>query len=90
MISIRKEIAAIENGKADKLDNVLKNAPHTMDEVTADAVEPRLQPRAGRLPQRAPTRLEILEVREPRDMPYGDRNLVCTCPPIEAYEEQHA
>jgi glycine dehydrogenase len=87
MIAIREEIREVENGIADKTDNVLRNSPHTVTEVTADdwnhgysrqkAAFPlnwqdhKFWPCVGRV-----------------DNAYGDRNLICTCPPLENYEEE--
>jgi glycine dehydrogenase len=86
LIAIRKEIAAVVDGKADAKDNVLKNAPHTADVVSAnewthpysreDAAYPLPFVRASKV---WPSVSRI-------DNPYGDRNLICSCPPIEAYE----
>jgi glycine dehydrogenase len=85
MIAIREEIRAIENGSMDKASNPLKHAPHTMHVVTADAWSRPYPREQAAFP--APW------VREHKfwpsvgrvDNPYGDRNLVCTCPPMEAY-----
>jgi glycine dehydrogenase len=87
MIQIRAEIDDVIAGRADARDNVLKNAPHTAEEVTADewthpytreqAAYPLPFVRAGKF-WPAVSRV---------DNPYGDRNLVCACPPIEAYAE---
>jgi glycine dehydrogenase len=87
LIAIRAEIAAIEAGQADKQTNILKNAPHTLDDlVDADwdrpysreqAVFPTLETRAGKC---WPTVNRI-------DNAYGDRNLVCSCLPMDAYSE---
>jgi glycine dehydrogenase len=88
MISIREEVAAIENGTADKADNVLKNAPHTASMVTAD------EWKHGYSRQQAAFPLPF--VRAAKFWPsvgrindtYGDRNLVCACIPTEAYATQ--
>jgi glycine dehydrogenase len=85
MIGIRGEIRDIETGKIDKLNNPLKHAPHTMHVVTADAWDRPYSRETGAFP--------LAWVREHKfwpsvgrvDNPYGDRNLVCTCPPMEAY-----
>jgi glycine dehydrogenase len=88
MLSIRKEIAAIENGTADKADNILKHAPHTQFIITADDwTRPYTR-------QEAAFPLEY--VKENKFWPsisrvnntYGDRNLVCTCEPVESYMEE--
>lgn len=86
MIAIRKEIKAVEDGKADKADNVLKNAPHTSAVATAndwshpytreEAVFPAAWVKSGKF---WPSVGRVNNT-------YGDRNLVCACLPIEAYE----
>ena len=90
LIAIRGEIQAIVDGAVDPVDNVLKNAPHTAAEATADvwshpytreqAVYPRPFVRANKF---WPAVGRI-------DDAHGDRNLICACPPIEAYQEQES
>ncbi|WP_110994881.1 aminomethyl-transferring glycine dehydrogenase [Pseudomonas sichuanensis] len=86
MICIREEIRAVENGTLDKLDNPLKNAPHTAFELVGEwrhgysrdlAVYPlatlresKYWPPVGRV-----------------DNVYGDRNLACACPPLSSYQD---
>ncbi|HNE82212.1 MAG TPA: aminomethyl-transferring glycine dehydrogenase subunit GcvPB, partial [Flavobacteriales bacterium] len=85
MIGIRQEIAALEQGKADKLDNVLKNAPHTSEEVcgnTWDHAYPREQ---AAFPANVNREWKYWPVVSRVDNAYGDRNLICVCPPIEEY-----
>ena len=87
LIAIRAEIQAIVDGAADPVDNVLKNAPHTAAEATADvwshpyareqAVYPRPFVRADKF---WPAVGRI-------DDAHGDRNLICACPPIAAYQD---
>ena len=87
MIAIRGEIREIEEGKADRSANVLKNAPHTAAAVVADAWTMPY----GREKAAFPTPW----VREHKFWPavgrvnnaYGDRNLFCVCPPVEEYAE---
>jgi glycine dehydrogenase len=90
LLSIRKEIAAIENGTADKADNVLKHAPHTQFIITAnDWTRPYTRQEAA---------FPLDYVKENKFWPsisrvnntYGDRNLVCTCEPVESYMEVEA
>ncbi len=90
LVSIRAEVKEIEDGKADREDNVLKNAPHTADMVVADTWKfsyPR-EKAAYPVPWLRtrkfwPTVARINSV-------YGDRNLICACPPIEEYEPKDA
>jgi glycine dehydrogenase len=85
MIKIREEIRDIEAGKVDKLNNPLKNAPHTMHVVSDDAWSKPYSRQQAAFP--------LPWVRDHKfwpsvgrvDNPYGDRNLVCTCPPMEEY-----
>lgn len=86
MIAIREEIRAVEQGRLDKEDNPLKNAPHTAAELVGEwhhgysreqavypvqsLVEAKYWPPVGRV-----------------DNVYGDRNLICACPSIEAYQD---
>lgn len=87
LIQIHEEIMSIDNGSADKTDNVLKNAPHSLQVITADEWRHTYTRSQAAFP------LEYL--RENKFWPavsrvnntYGDRNLICTCEPIEAYEE---
>lgn len=90
LLSIRAEIKAIEEGKADKADNVLKHAPHTQFVVTADEWNHAYTRQQAAFP--------LAYVKENKFWPsvsrvnntYGDRNLVCTCEPVSAYVEQEA
>jgi glycine dehydrogenase len=86
MIAIREEIREIEEGKADRKDNLLKNAPHTVFALTTDEwTHPYSRQRA--VYPDAWTRENKFWAAVGRiDQAYGDRNLVCTCPPMEAYQ----
>jgi len=85
MIQIRKEIADVVAGTADPKDNVLKHAPHTAAAVMAsDWTHPYSREQAA---------FPLPFVRANKfwpsvgriDNPYGDRNLFCSCPPVEAF-----
>jgi len=85
MIAIRGEIQAVIDGKADPGDNVLKNAPHTAGAVaSADWPHPYTREQAAfplpfvRANKHWPSVGRI-------DNPYGDRNLMCSCPPVAEY-----
>jgi glycine dehydrogenase len=87
MIAIRREIQDVIEGKADPKDNVLKNAPHTASAVSADDwSHPYSRAKAAyplpfvRVAKFWPSVGRI-------DNPYGDRNIMCSCPPVAAYEE---
>jgi glycine dehydrogenase len=87
MIAIRAEIAAIAAGQLDRADNPLKHAPHTAREVMADVwmhAYTRAQA-AFPLPWVAASKYWPPVKRV--DNVYGDRNLVCTCAPLEAYAQ---
>ncbi len=87
MIAIRAEIGAIGAGKLDRVDNPLKHAPHTAREVMADVwthAYPRGQA-AYPLPWVAAAKYWPPVKRV--DNVYGDRNLICTCAPLEAYAQ---
>ncbi|HET6618220.1 MAG TPA: aminomethyl-transferring glycine dehydrogenase, partial [Gemmatimonadota bacterium] len=87
MAAIRDEIREIENGIADPDDNLLKNAPHTLAVVTADEwTHPYSRERAA-LPVPEAAEHKVWPAVGRVDAAYGDRNLMCTCPPIHEYEE---
>ena len=88
MIAIRKEIKEIENGHADKANNLLKNAPHTADCIINRSWTYPYSPQEAAYP--------LPYVRENKfwvsvrrvDNAYGDRNLRCACPSIEDYQSE--
>jgi glycine dehydrogenase len=90
LISIREEIAEIERGISDRKDNVLKNAPHTLNEITKDEWNHSYT--------RSKAAFPLPYIRDKKfwasvgrvDNAYGDRNLVCACPPIEQYSDSFA
>ena len=85
LIAIREEIADIEAGRADREDNVLINAPHTAMMVTAsDWPHPYSREQAA-YPASWVRRHKYWPPVGRIDNAYGDRNLVCTCVPVEAY-----
>jgi glycine dehydrogenase len=84
MISIRREIAAIEAGKADRADNVLKNAPHTARAVTADEWHHPYGREQAAFPAAWVRENKFWPAVGRIDNPYGDRNLFCSCPPVGA------
>ncbi|MCF6184656.1 MAG: aminotransferase class V-fold PLP-dependent enzyme, partial [Bacteroidales bacterium] len=86
MISIYNEIQDVKNGKADKDDNVLKNAPHSEQTLIADEWEHSYsrEQAAYPLPFIRENKFQIPVGRI--DDAYGDRHLMCTCDPVESYE----
>ena len=88
MISIRKEIKEIEEGKFDKVDNVIKNAPHTCKLVVADNWTKPYSRQKAAYPLNWVRDNKFWPSVAKVDSAYGDRNLVCACPPIESYMEE--
>ncbi len=90
LIAIREEIRALAEGRLDPQDNPLKNAPHTLEEVSGDNWSHAYSRQQAAMP--------LPWVRERKFWPwvarvdnsYGDRNLICTCPPVSAYAEEEA
>ena len=86
MISIRKEIAEIEDGQVDRSDNVLKNAPHTAAQVIqTEWVHKYSREKAAFLcrgSENASIGPPVARINEVQ----GDRNLICSCPPIDSYK----
>ncbi|HEX6013514.1 MAG TPA: aminomethyl-transferring glycine dehydrogenase [Geminicoccaceae bacterium] len=86
MIAIREEIREVERGSADRADNLLKRAPHTADLLLGEWARPYAKERAF---------FPVPAVREDKYWPpvgrvdnaYGDRHLVCACPPTEEYQQ---
>ncbi len=87
LIAIRKEIEAVVSGKVDPKDNVLKNAPHTADELTADSWTHPYSRQEAAYPLPFVRANKFWPSVGRIDNPYGDRNLVCSCPPLESYIE---
>ena len=90
MIAIRDEIREIESGEADSQDNLLKRSPHTLREVTADEWNRPYSRERAAFPSAATRRHKVWLYVGRVDGAYGDRNLVCTCPPIEEYTSEPA
>ncbi|WP_146345859.1 aminomethyl-transferring glycine dehydrogenase [Falsiphaeobacter marinintestinus] len=86
MLAIREEIRAIENGKMDAENNPLKNAPHTMEDLVRDWDRPYTREQ-GCFPRGAFRVDKYWPPVNRVDNAFGDRNLVCSCPPMEDYAE---
>lgn len=85
MISIRNEIAEVETGLSDKLNNVIVNAPHTQKVICADDWT-RPYPRSkAAFPLSWVNDNKFWPSVGKVDNAYGDRNLICSCAPIESY-----
>ncbi|NUQ80152.1 MAG: aminomethyl-transferring glycine dehydrogenase [Bacteroidetes bacterium] len=90
LLSIREEIREIEQGVADRVDNVLKNAPHTVGRVTADSWTHAYS--------RSKAAWPLPYLKEKKFWPsvarvnnaHGDRTLICSCPPVSEYMTSHS
>jgi glycine dehydrogenase len=87
MIAIRAEIAAIAEGRADRSDNPLRNAPHTATETMADTWRHAYSRQLAAYPIPGLADAKYWPPVKRVDNAYGDRNLVCTCAPLTAYAE---
>jgi glycine dehydrogenase len=88
MKSVWKEIDEVKRGVADKDDNVLHNAPHTASVITADKWEHKYERQRAAFPLKWVYENKFWPTVGRIDDGYGDRNLVCTCAPIESYREE--
>ncbi|WP_375568045.1 aminomethyl-transferring glycine dehydrogenase [Ahrensia marina] len=86
MLAIREEIADIENGRIDALNNPLKNAPHTMEDLVKEWDRPYSR-ETGCFPVGAFREDKYWPPVNRVDNVWGDRNLTCTCPPMTDYAE---
>ena len=86
MLGIAREIADIETGKSDPENNVLRNAPHTVEDLVGDWERPYSR-EAACFPAGAFRVDKYWPPVNRVDNVYGDRHLVCTCPPIESYSK---
>jgi glycine dehydrogenase len=85
MIAIRAEIQAIASGESDRLNNPLKNAPHTAETVISDTWERPYTREQAAYPAFWTREAKFWPAVSRIDNAFGDRNLVCTCPSLEAY-----
>ena len=90
LISIRAEVAEIESGTSDRYDNVLKNAPHTLGRITADEWKHAYTREKAAYPAEWTRDYKFWPAVSRVESAYGDRNLVCSCPPTDAYAEAEA
>ncbi len=87
LLAIRNEIRSIENGTADKTDNPLKNAPHTQAVITADEWNHAYGRQQAAFPLQYVKHNKFWPSVARVNNTFGDRNLICTCEPTEAYME---
>jgi len=86
MIAIRGEIRAVEQGELDREDNPLKHAPHTAEMVTADRWPHKYHREQAAYPLPSLRKQKYWPPVSRADNVYGDKNLMCGCPPVSAYE----
>ena len=87
MIAIREEIREVELGTADRERNVLTMSPHTLEDVIDDGWDRPYSREQAAFPTPDTRRSKLWPAVGRIDSAYGDRNLVCVCPPIEEYED---
>lgn len=90
MIAIREEIKEIEAGTADPANNVLKNAPHTAEVITGDAWNLPYTRQKAAYPLTFVKEQKFWPAVQRIDNAYGDRNLICSCIPVEQYATEAA
>jgi glycine dehydrogenase len=90
LIAIRYEITSIEEGKSDKIDNPLKNSPHTVAVVTANDWDHRYSRQTAAFPLPYVAEYKFWPSVGRVNDSYGDRSLICACPPLEAYADEAA
>ena len=88
LIAIRKEISDVESGALDKINNPLKNAPHTAAVVTGNDWEHTYSRQTAAFPLPYVAAYKFWPSVGRVNDSYGDRSLVCACPPIESYMEE--
>ncbi len=89
-LKIKEEINKIQSGKYDKIDNPLKNAPHTHVELASNKWDHKYEREEAAYPSQF---LRIAKYWPPVarvDNVYGDKNLFCTCPSIDEYKDSAA
>ena len=87
MNSIYEEIDKIKKGEFDPIDNPIKNAPHTIHEISSDKWEHKYTRQEAVFPHPYLLNNKYWPPVSRIDNVYGDRNLFCTCPPIDDYED---
>jgi glycine dehydrogenase len=90
LLSIREEIREIEQGNVDKQNNLLKNAPHTQQVITANEWTFSYTRQQAAFPLEYVKANKFWPSVSRINNTFGDRNLICTCEPVSAYEESVA
>jgi len=83
LLSIRSEIKAVEEGKVDKVNNVLKNSPHTLKLIMSDKWDKPYTRQQAAFPSLWVRKNKYWPTVGRIDGAFGDRNLICSCPPME-------
>ena len=82
LIQIRQEIQDIEDGRSDRTDNVLRNAPHPLSVLCADQWPHKYTREQAAYPAKSLRDFKFWPAVARIDNPWGDRNLTCACPPV--------
>ena len=90
LIKIKEEINKVKNGEFDKIDNPLRNAPHTHVELTADEWNHKYKREIAAYPSATLKSYKYWPPVARVDNVYGDKNLFCTCPSMDEYKESAA
>ena len=90
LIKIREEINKVKNGEFDKIDNPLKNAPHTHIELTANEWKHKYDRESAGYPSATLKSYKYWPPVARVDNVYGDKNLFCSCPSLDDYKESAA
>ncbi|GAB5523521.1 MAG: aminomethyl-transferring glycine dehydrogenase [Roseivirga sp.] len=90
LLSIREEIREVENGNVEKGNNVLNNAPHTQQITVADEWTMPYSRQKAAYPLAYVSQAKFWPTVSRIDSAYGDRNLMCSCIPVDAYAEEEA
>jgi len=85
MISIREEIEHVSTGKYPRENNILKNAPHTLDQCTSDEWQYNYTRKQAAFPKKWVGENKFWPSVRRVDQAHGDRNLICSCPSLESY-----
>jgi len=88
LIEIRHEIRDIEEGKVDKMNNLLKNSPHPLQVVAGKKWEFPYSRTQAAFPLGFVDNTKMWPQNSRIDDVYGDQNLVCTCPPMDSYQDE--
>tara|TARA_B100000287_G_C20645698_1_gene785054 strand:- start:1642 stop:2235 length:594 start_codon:yes stop_codon:yes gene_type:complete len=90
LIKIKEEINKVKNGQFDKIDNPLKNAPHTHLELTANEWKHKYDRETAAYPSATLKAYKYWPPVARVDNVYGDKNLFCSCPSLDEYKDTAA